>query len=143
MSTEQQPMLYGPPITFDQAFRVATAAAMAAEARGWPMVIAVVDSGGHLCLLHRMDQAQFGSIPLAQRKAETAVAFRRTTRAFEEALGNGGINLRLLAMRNVLPIEGGLPLIANGAVIGAIGVSGMKAAEDGEIARVGAGAFEP
>jgi glc operon protein GlcG len=135
------PPPYGEPISLADALAVVTAAEAAARRRGWPMVIAVVDSGGHLVALHRLDQAQHGSISIAQRKAETAVDFRRPTAVFEGALATGGLHLRLLAAPNLMPLEGGLPLMRDGKVIGAIGVSGMQSTQDAEIAAAGAAAL--
>lgn len=131
---------YGAPITLEQAQRVAQAAQEEAQRHDWPMVIAIVDSAGHLVLQHRIDQAQLGSIEVARQKAETAVRFRRPTKRFEEALAQGGLHLRLLGMTNLTPLDGGLPLVVDGHVIGAIGVSGMQSHEDALVAEAGAGA---
>lgn len=131
---------YGAPITLEQAQRVAQAAQDEAQRYDWPMVIAIVDSAGHLVLQHRLDQAQLGSIEVARQKAETAVRFRRPTKRFEDALAQGGLHLRLLGMTNLTPLDGGLPLIVDGKVIGAIGVSGMQSHEDALVAAAGAAA---
>ncbi|EJN14181.1 hypothetical protein, possibly involved in utilization of glycolate and propanediol [Bradyrhizobium sp. YR681] len=133
--------LYGPPITFDEAALVADAARAEAERHGWPMVIAVTDSGGHLVLLCRLDQAQHGSVLVAQQKAKTAADFRRPTGAFESALADGGLHLRLLGMTNLTPLEGGLPILRDGRVIGAIGVSGMQSTQDAQVAAAGLAAL--
>jgi len=138
MESKNEPLRYGSPISLTLAIKVAQAAATEADSQGWPMVIAVVDSGGHLVVLHRMDQAQHGSVLVAQQKARTAVDFRRPTSVFEGALAAGGMHLRLLAMTNLMPLEGGLPLLMNGKVVGAIGVSGMQSAQDARVAAVGA-----
>lgn len=136
------PLPYGTPITFAVARQVMAAAEAAALERGWPMALAIVDSTGHLVLLHRLDQTQHASVKIAQAKAETAVNFRRPTKAFEDAIAAGGLGLRLLAASPyVLPLEGGLPLVVGGAVIGAIGVSGMQSTQDAEIAEIGARAL--
>jgi uncharacterized protein GlcG (DUF336 family) len=132
---------YGAPITLACAQRVALAAQQEAQRNGWPMVIAIVDSGGHLVLQHRLDQAQLGSIEVARQKAETAVRFRRPTKRFEDALTQGGLHLRLLGMTNLTPLDGGLPLVVEGAVIGAIGVSGMQSQEDAQVAEAGVAAL--
>ena len=129
--------LYGDPISLDQAKAVMEAAEAEAAREGWPMVIAIVDSGANLLMLHRMDQAQLGSILVAQQKAETAVKFRRPTRAFQDVLADGGVGLRLLGMSNMIPLEGGIPLIREGRVVGAIGVSGMASTQDAQVARAG------
>lgn len=132
---------YGPSISLASAQRIAAAAEAEARSNGWPMVIAVVDNGANLVLLHKMDQAQTGSVQVAQAKAESAVKFKRPTKVFEEALSAGGLGLRLLATAAACPLEGGLPLLQDGKVIGAIGVSGMQSTQDGQVAAVGAGAI--
>ena len=133
--------LYGAPITLDEAALVAGAARTEAQRQGWPMVIAITDSGGHLVLLHRLDQAQHGSVLVAQQKAKTAVDFRRSTRSFESALADGGLHLRLLGMTNLTPLEGGLPIVRDGKVIGGIGVSGMQSTQDAQVASAGLAAL--
>jgi uncharacterized protein GlcG (DUF336 family) len=145
MSTETAPHttpLYGAPITLHLARQAAQAAEDEATRHGWPMVIAVVDSGGHLVLQHRLDQAQYGSIEVARQKAETAVRFRRSTKLFEDALAQGGMHLRLLGMTNLTPLDGGIPLILEGKIIGAIGVSGMQSDQDAKVAQAGADALQ-
>jgi uncharacterized protein GlcG (DUF336 family) len=138
----QLPPKYGAPITLAQAKQIMQAAEAEAVRNQWPMVIAIVDSSGHLVLLEKMDQAQYGSVPVAQQKAQTALDFRRPTKLFEEAVSAGGLHLRLLSMSNLSALEGGLPLIANGEVVGAIGVSGMQSTQDAQVAQAGAHAFE-
>ena len=101
------------------------------------MVIAVMDSSANLVVLHKMDHAQTGSIDIAQQKAESAVRFKRPTKAFEEALTQGGLHLRLLATQRAIPLEGGLPLIVDGQLVGAIGVSGMQSTQDAQVAAEG------
>ncbi|MCX4164708.1 MULTISPECIES: heme-binding protein [Paraburkholderia] len=133
--------LYGTPITLLLAKKVAEAAEDEATRHGWPMVIAIVDSGGHLVLQHCLDQAQHGSIEVARKKAETAVRFRRSTKVFEDALAQGGLNLRLLGMTNLTPLDGGIPLVVDGRVIGAIGVSGMQSTQDAKVAQAGVDAL--
>ena len=102
------------------------------------MVIAVMDSTGHLVALHKIDHAQFGSIVIAQAKAQTAVNFKRPTKVFEEAVAQGGLGLRLLSTPGLCPLEGGIPLLGDGKVIGAIGVSGAQSTQDGQVAMAGA-----
>ena len=131
------PPRYGAPITLEAAKRVMAAAEAEAHANGWPMVIAIVDTGGHLIMLHRIDHAQNGSVDIARRKAETAVNFKRPTKVFEDAIAQGGMHLRMLAMGTLLPLEGGLPIIQNDKVVGAIGVSGMQSTQDAQVARAG------
>lgn len=129
------PLPYGTPVTLAQAKQMVAAAEAEAVQHGWPMVIAVVDTAGLLVALHRMDNAQNASIEISQQKARTAVDFKRPTRAFEDAIAGGGLALRLLGMTNMLPLEGGLPIERQGAIIGAIGVSGMSSTQDAQVAR--------
>ena len=117
--------------------RVVSGAEAKARRNGWPMVIAVMDSGANLVVLHKMDNAQTGSIAIAQQKAESTVRFKRPTRAFEDALTQGGIHLRLLATHRAIPLEGGLPLMIDGQLAGAIGVSGMQSTQDAQVAAAG------
>ena len=135
------PPQYGASITLGEAKRVMAAAEAEADANGWPMVIAIVDTGGHLVMLHRIDHAQNGSVTIARQKAETAVNFKRPTKIFEDAVAQGGMHLRMLAMSNLMPLEGGLPLMKDSKVVGAIGVSGMQSTQDAQVARAGVAAL--
>ena len=128
---------YGPSITLEQARKVSAAAQQEAQRNGWLMVVAIMDAGGHLVLLERMDQAQFGSVQVAQDKARSAVAFRRPTKAFHDMVAAGGEGLRMLAMSGAVQIDGGLPIMINGAVVGSIGISGGTSAQDGQVAQAG------
>lgn len=133
---------YGSPIDLDTAKRVAAAAGKEADGNGWPVVIAVVDSGANLVLLLRHDNAQLASIDIAQGKARTAVRLKRPTKVLDEGVSQGGAGLRVLALDGIVPMEGGLPLVKDGAIIGAIGVSGVTSPQDGVIAAAGAAALE-
>ena len=133
------PPSYGPPISLAAARRVMAAAEAEAEANGWRMVIAIVDSGANLVMLHRQDQANLGAVEFAQRKAMGAVSFRRPTKVFEDVLVAGGAGIRMLAFSpELLPVEGGIPLVEDGLLVGAIGVSGMQSHQDGQVAAAGA-----
>ncbi len=140
--TVSTPMNYGPPISLEAAKRLVAAAEHEAASNNWPVVIAIVDSGCRLVLLHRMDHAQLGSIDVAQRKAETALKFKRPTKAFEDALIAGGPGLRMLSVTDVCMLEGGLLIVANDEIIGAIGVSGVTSVQDAQVARAGLAALE-
>jgi glc operon protein GlcG len=133
---------YGSPISLDQAKAALAAAEAEAIRNNWSMVIAIVDSGANLVAMHRMDQAQLGSIAIAEGKAATAVRFRRATKVFQDGVAAGGVNLRTLAMPGLLPLEGGQPLLLGGKVIGGIGVSGMSSAQDAQVAEAGAAALK-
>lgn len=134
------PPQYGPPITLEAAKRVALAAETFAEKQGWPVVIAVFDSTGHLAVLLRRDQSNLGAVELAQRKAETAVRFRRATKVFEDIVAGGGMRLLSVAS-DIITLEGGIPLVKDGFVIGSIGVSGLTSGEDAQVAQAGAAAL--
>ncbi|MBI3897222.1 MAG: heme-binding protein [Gammaproteobacteria bacterium] len=138
-ATTALPPRYGAPISLTAAKKVMAAAEAEAARHHWPMVIAIVDSSSHLVMLHKLDQAQYGSVEIAQAKAETALKFRRPTKVFEDALAAGSV--RVLSMANVAALEGGIPLLANGEVIGAIGVSGMHSSQDAQVAQAGAEAL--
>jgi glc operon protein GlcG len=137
----QAPLEYGQSITLEKAKKVVAAAEAEARKNQWLMVIAVVDTGGHLVLLEKMDHAQTGSVIIARMKAETSVNFKRPSKVFEDAVEAGGKNLRLLGMPNLVPLDGGLPLLENGKVVGAIGVSGASSHQDAQVAAVGAAAL--
>ena len=132
---------YGPSITLEQARKVSAAAQAEALRNGWRVVVAVMDPGGHLVLLERMDNAQFGSVQVAQDKARSAVAFRRPTKAFQDMVAAGGEGLRMLVVSGAVPIDGGLPIIVGGKVIGGIGLSGGTSAQDGRVAAAGLAAL--
>jgi glc operon protein GlcG len=138
----QGPLPYGLSITLEQARRAGAAAEAEARRQNWNVVIAIVDAGGHLVWLERRDQTQLGSLEVARRKAWTAVMFRRSTKQFEETLAGGGGGLRVLAVDGVLPIEGGLPLVVDGRIVGAIGVSGVQPQQDGQVAQAGVDAVK-
>jgi uncharacterized protein GlcG (DUF336 family) len=125
-----------PMLTLAAAKRIAAAAASEAHRNQWNMVIAIVDDGGHLLYLERMDGAQTGSVEVAIAKARSAALFRRPTKVFEEAV-SGGRHV-LLGLPGAVPVEGGVPLLSQGHALGAIGVSGGTAAQDGQVAQAGA-----
>ncbi len=122
-------------LTLEDAKVIATASEAEARRNNWPVVIAVVDDGGHLIHLLRLDDTQFGSIDVAIQKARAAIAFRRPTKIWEEHVAEGRI--RYLGLPGTLPIEGGLPIVIDKQFIGAIGVSGVRSHEDAQIAQAG------
>lgn len=126
-------------LTLEAAKQIAAAAEKFARKQGWNVVIAIVDDGGHLIYLTRMDGTQIGSIDVAQAKARTALAFKRPTKIWSEALKNG--RMQILGLPGATPIEGGLPLVLKGEFLGAIGVSGVTSEQDGEIAQAGVAAL--
>ena len=133
------PAPYGAPITMEQARKAMAAAEAEAVKNAWQVVISIVDNGGHLVALHRLD-AQTASIDIATGKATTAVSFRRPSKALEDGLAAGGAGLRILAVRSATPLQGGVPILLDGKIIGAIGVSGVMALQDEVVAMAGAAA---
>jgi uncharacterized protein GlcG (DUF336 family) len=134
----QKPVLYGAPISLEKAKRVAAAAAAEADKNGWLSAIAIVDPAGNLVYFQRADSTQTASLQLAIDKARSSALFKRSTKVFEDQVAAGGLGLRQLKNPDVIPIEGGIPLLEDGKVVGAIGVSGGTAAQDGQCAAVGA-----
>jgi len=127
-------------VSLEDAKKVAAAAAVEAKKNKWNMAIAVVDDGWHLVYFERIDETQIGSIDIAIGKARTAVAYKRSTKALEDAL-NGGQHA-VLSFPNTLPREGGLPILLDGKVVGGIGVSGGTGAQDAQVAKAGVDAFK-
>src|SRR5579883_2109703 len=128
---------YGPPITLDQAKRAMAAAELEAAKNSWQVAITVLDSGGNLVMFHRFDNAQLSAVTVSEGKARTALEFKRPSKALDDAIANGGAGMRLLALKNITPIEGGLPVVVDGKIIGAIGVSGALSSQDAQVAQAG------
>jgi uncharacterized protein GlcG (DUF336 family) len=122
-------------LMLDDAKVIAAAAEAEATRNNWPVAIAIVDDGAHLVYLLRLDETQFGSVEVAIQKARAAIAFRRPTKVWEEQVAAGSI--RYLGLPGTLPIEGGLPIVAEGQFIGAVGVSGVRSHQDAQIAQAG------
>ena len=116
---------YGAPITLDQAKKAMAAAEAKAKENNWNVVISIVDSGGHAVMLERLDGTQLASIRIADGKARTAVEFRRPTKALEDVIADGGAGLRYFTMAGVNQMEGGVPIVIDGKIVGGIGVSGV------------------
>jgi glc operon protein GlcG len=131
------PLPYGAPIALDDAKKAAAAAVDEVKKIGAaPNAVAIVDHGGLLIYFERMDNTQLGSVEIAIDKARTAALFRRPSKVFEDALASG--RTAILGLRGATPIEGGLPLVSGGKIIGAIGASGGTAQQDGQVAKAGA-----
>lgn len=130
---------YGEPISYALANKAMAAAVAEATANRWGVAIAIVDSGGNLVLLHRLDNTQLAAARIAEAKARTAVEFRRPTKVLEDAIAGGGVGLRVLTF-GASVAEGGVPIIAGGKIIGAIGASGVASYQDAQVAKAGAGA---
>lgn len=127
-------------LTLEVAKKIAAAAEVEARKNSWTVVISIVDDGANLVYLQKIDGTQIGSIDIAQMKARTAIRMKRPTKLLEDAV-LGGRNT-VLKLPDVLPVEGGLPLVVDGQMIGAIGVSGVTSAQDGQIAAAGVKALE-
>ncbi len=137
-ATASAQMMEKKALTLGAAKKIAAAAEQTANQNNWTVVIAIVDEGGHLMYLSRIDGTQYGSIDVAIRKARTASAFKRPTKVFEDAIAGG--RTALLGLDAALPLEGGVPIVLDGKVIGAIGVSGVTSQQDGVVAKAGADA---
>jgi glc operon protein GlcG len=134
----QMPNPYGLPISLESARKAAAPALAEAEKNHWNVAVAIVDPGGNLIYYEKMDNTQLGSAQVAIEKAKTAALFKRPTKAFQDTLAQGGDTVRLLGLRNVTPIEGGIPLVMEGKIVGAVGVSGATSAQDGQCAKAAA-----
>jgi glc operon protein GlcG len=141
-ASAQQPIPYGEAISLEQAKKIMAAAEAEAKKNEWPVAIAIVDQAGFLVAFQRLENTQLGSVEVALQKAKTSALFRRPTKVFEDGLAQGGANLRFLKLPGALPLEGGLPIVHEGKIIGAIGVSGVKSTEDAQIASAGLKALE-
>jgi len=132
---------YGAPIGVEAAKKAAAAALAEAERNGWKMAAAVTDPAGELVYFEKMDGTQNGSVRVAIGKSRSAALFKRPTKAFQDALAAGGEGLRILALEGAVPVEGGVPLVLNGGIAGAIGISGGTSQQDGVCAKAGAAAL--
>jgi glc operon protein GlcG len=131
----------GTSVSLDDAKKAAAAASAEAKKNGWFMAIAVVDPAGTLVYFEKADTTQLGSAQVAINKARSAALYKRPTKAFQDGLEKGGVNMRILALEGAVPVDGGSPLLVQGKLIGAIGVSGDLAEHDGQCATAGAGAL--
>ncbi len=122
-------------LTQEDAKEIAANADAEAKRNNWPVVIAIVDDGGHLLHLQRMDNVQYGSVNVAIEKARAAIAFRRPTKVLENNITEG--KLQYLGLPGALPVEGGLPINVDGQFVGAVGVSGVRSHQDAQIAQAG------
>jgi glc operon protein GlcG len=129
------PPAYGAPIAIEVARKAAASAIAEGKKNGWFVAVAIVDPAGDLVFFERMDNTQSGSIVVAQAKARTAAQFKRPTKAFEDGLAAG--RQAILGLPGAIPVEGGIPLIIDGKVVGAIGVSGATSAQDTVCAQAG------
>jgi uncharacterized protein GlcG (DUF336 family) len=129
-------MLTRKSLSLADAKQIAAAASAKAAAEGWTVVIAIHDSGGHLLYLERADGTQLGSVVVAQEKSRTALMFKRPTKILEDTVLSGRVHM--MSLPGITSVEGGLPLIADGEIVGSIGVSGVQSSQDGQVAAAGA-----
>ncbi|HVQ16052.1 MAG TPA: heme-binding protein [Vicinamibacterales bacterium] len=141
-AAQGQPNMYGPTVTADQAKSVAAAAVAEAKKNQWTMAVAIVDTAGDLVYFEKMDNTQVGSVEVAIQKARASARFKRPTKAFQDALAAGGEGWRILSLEGAVAVEGGLPLVVGGKIIGAIGASGGASQQDGVTAAAGAGTLK-
>src|SRR5271167_1327426 len=132
---------YGPAITLDQAKRAMAAAELEAAKNSWQVAITILDSGGNLVMFHKVDNTQLASIGASEGKARTALTFKRPSKALDDAIAAGGAGLRLLAIKDITPLEGGIPILIDGKIVGAIGVSGALSSQDAQVAKAGTDAL--
>ena len=134
----QMPNPYGMPISLENARKAAAPALAEAAKNNWTVAVAIVDPGGNLVYYEKMDSTQIGSANVSIDKARSAALFKRPTKAFQDAVAAGGDGMRLLRLQGAVPIEGGFPLVIDGKIVGAIGVSGATSAQDAQCAKAGA-----
>lgn len=132
---------YGAPITLENAKKAAAPALAEARTQGFKMAVAIVDPAGTLVYYEKMDDTQMGSARVAIAKARSAALFKRPTKEFQDTLAGGADGLRVLRIEGAVPVEGGVPLVIDGKIAGAIGLSGGTSAQDGQCARAGADAL--
>ena len=120
-------------ITLDDAKTAIASAEAEARKNHWNVAIAILDAGGHLILFERMDDTQIGSVNIAIGKAKTAVNFKRPTKAMEDIVAGG--RMAFLAVEGITPVQGGLPVVVDGKVIGSVGVSGVQSSQDEQVAQ--------
>ena len=138
----QMPNPYGKPISLEDAKKAAAAAQAEARKNNWSMAVAVVNPDGTLVYYEKADGTQNGSAHVAIDKARTSALFKRPTKAIQDAVAAGGEGLRLLRLEGATPIEGGMPLLMEGKIVGAIGVSGATSSQDGQCAKAAADLFK-
>jgi glc operon protein GlcG len=138
----QLPNPYGTAINLESARKVATAAIAEARKNQWNMAIAIVDPAGELVYFEKLDGTQAASVNIAIDKARSSARFKRPTKALQDVLATGGAGLRMLALDGAVPVEGGVPILMDAKIVGAIGVSGGTSQQDTEVATAAAAAVK-
>jgi glc operon protein GlcG len=142
LALAQMNIPYGLSIGLEDAKKAAAPALAEARKNSWMMAVAIVDTSGNLIYYEKMDGTQLASANIALEKARSATAFKRPTKALQDVVAAGGDGLRILGLPGAVPVEGGIPLVAGGKIIGAIGVSGGTSQQDGQCAAAGAAAIK-
>jgi uncharacterized protein GlcG (DUF336 family) len=138
----QLPNPYGAAISHESARKVASVAVAEARKNNWNMAIAIVDPAGELVYFEKLDGTQAASVNIAIDKARSSARFKRPTKALQDVLATGGAGLRMLALDGAMPVEGGVPIVIDAKIVGAIGVSGGTSQQDGEVATAAAAAVK-
>jgi glc operon protein GlcG len=142
VATLAQAQAYGPPITLDQAKKVMAAAEAEAVKNKWSMTIVILDSGCNPVMMHKADGAQMAAPQVANEKAYTACAYKRPTKALQDALAKGAADWRYLTFPRMIAADGGHPIVFDGKIVGAIGVSGASGPDDSRVAQAGIDALK-
>ena len=142
LAAQAQVPQYGTSVNLEQARRAIAAGQAEARKNGWPVAIAVLDTAGMLVAYEKMDNTQTASIQVAIDKGRSAAIYRRPTKVFEDIVAKGGAGIRVMNLRDASMVDGGLPIVVDGKVIGGIGVSGVNADQDGVVAKAGADALK-
>jgi uncharacterized protein GlcG (DUF336 family) len=137
-ASAQMPNPYGAPINGENAKKVAAAALAEARKNSWNMAVAVVDPAGDLVYFEKLDGTQAASVNIAVDKARSSARFKRPTKALQDTVAAGGDGLRILGLPGAVPVEGGVPILMDGKIVGAVGMSGGTSAQDGQCANAGA-----
>ncbi|HXN99504.1 MAG TPA: heme-binding protein [Candidatus Acidoferrales bacterium] len=135
---QQMPNPYGAPISLENAKKAAAAGIAEARKNNWTMAVAIVDPSGTLVYYEKLDNTQIGSAQVAISKARSSALFKRPTKTFEDAVAKGGDGMRTLGLEGAVPLEGGIPIVMDGKIVGAIGMSGGTSAQDAQCAQLGA-----
>jgi glc operon protein GlcG len=142
MKAQQMPNPYGPPISLENAKKAAAAAIAEAKKNNWTMALAVVDPNGTLVYYEKLDNTQIGSAQVAISKARSSAIFKRPSKWFQDQVAKGGEGVRYLGLEGAVPLEGGVPIVMEGKIVGAIALSGGTSAQDAQCAQIGADALK-
>jgi glc operon protein GlcG len=142
VKAQQMPNPYGAPISLENAKKAAAAAIAEARKNNWTMALAIVDPNGTLVYYEKIDNTQLGSAQVAISKARSAALFKRPTKWFQDQVSKGGDGMRYLGLEGAVPLEGGVPIVMEGKIVGAIALSGGTSAQDAQCAQIGADALK-